>query len=258
MASVSLTAIVLSRRDLGEADRIVTLLTREAGKLDAVAKGARRPGSKSAGVSEAFTEARIQMAEGRRLGIVTQWSVLHSFGELRTDLGMLARASYLCELTDRLVEEHEPCPDAFDLLAAALSLLGLGACAPDTVVHAYEIRLLTERGYAPILDRCVRCSEPVSAANPAGRALHAVSAALGGIVCPSCAGACHDGVRLLPHAVSVLRTLANGAIDDLAALQWARPVSDQVEACVSALVRFHCDREVRSGRFLQVVRMGEG
>src|SRR5579862_2141676 len=104
------TAIVLHRTNLGETDRILTLLGRETGKLNAVAKGARGPKSRLSGVSELFTHSRILLAAGRNLDIVSQGEIRESFPALRTDLALMARATYLCELTDRLTEEREPDP----------------------------------------------------------------------------------------------------------------------------------------------------
>jgi len=260
MAAVSLSAIVLRRRDLGETDRIVTLLTRERGKLDAVAKGARRHGSKSAGASEPFTEARIQFAEGRSLGIVTQWSVVNSFGEIRSDLGLLARASYMCELTDRLVDDHEPCGDVFDLITGGLALMRLGLCAPDTVVHAFEMRLLMQRGYAPSLDSCVRCSAGVSPATDDSKGRYAISPALGGVTCASCcrrdAGAT-TGAGVSPAAVEALQTLASAELSVLGEMVWSRAVAGEVAAALRAFIRYHCDREIKSAGFLAMVRAGE-
>src|SRR5947209_17527381 len=95
-------AIVLRRNDLGETDRILRLLTREAGRVDAVAKGARRGTSKLSGATELFTQSRMLLATGKTLDIVSQCEIRESFPRLRTDLPALARASYLCELVGRM------------------------------------------------------------------------------------------------------------------------------------------------------------
>src|SRR5579863_4167977 len=113
-------AIVLHRTNLGETDKILTLLCRENGKLGAVAKGSRRPGSKLSGATELYTYSRFLLAIGKNLDIVSQCEIRESFPALRGDLALLSRATYLCELTDRLVEEREPNPEVFDMLLSAL------------------------------------------------------------------------------------------------------------------------------------------
>src|SRR5947209_8573031 len=107
MPAYPATGLVLSRRNLGETDRILTLYTREHGKLGAVAKGARRSGSRLSGATEPFTESRFLLATGRSLDIVTQCEVRQSFPGLRTDLEMLARATYFCELLSTFTVERD-------------------------------------------------------------------------------------------------------------------------------------------------------
>ena len=251
MAGVTLHAIVLRRRDLGESDRIVTLLTQERGKLEAVAKGSRKPGSKSSGASEPFTISHIHMAEGRSLGIVTQWLVLEAYADLRAELGLLARASYLCELTDRLVGDGEPCAEVYDLLRGALSLLNLRQGHADSVVHAYELRLLAERGYAPALGACVRCGRAWD-----GMPAH-FSPLMGGLICRRCHSANDDAVAVYPSTVQTLCTLASGELAEIISLTWSRQALLEVETCLNGCVRLRCERDLRTSRFLQMVRSGE-
>jgi DNA repair protein RecO (recombination protein O) len=252
MASHTLTCIVLHRRDLGERDRIVTLLSMERGKLDAVAKGARRPGSKSSGASEVFTEARIEYADGRNLGIVTQWEIVRSYAALRSDLGLLARASYVCELTERLVDHNQPCPDTYDLLSAALTLLEMRHGQPDIIVHAFETRLLSERGYGLNLTACVRCG----ASCTEGRI--ALSARLGGLLCGRCAAAAEDRVWIEPETLETLRQLGSCSLEDLGRMALSGPVATQVDRCLRLCIQSCCEREIRSSHFLAMIRAGEG
>src|SRR5579871_4481700 len=134
MPSYTAAGLVLRRINLGETDKILTLYTREHGKLSAVAKGARRAGSRLSGATELFTYSR----------------------------NLLARATYLCELLDRLTLERDATmsEELCDLTLSALYLLKRAQDYPDGVVHAYELRLLAALGYAPVLDRCVRCGAP--------------------------------------------------------------------------------------------------
>src|SRR5579862_3611183 len=98
MPTYTADSLVLHRLNLGENDRILTLYTREHGKLSAVAKGARRATSRLVGATELFTQARVLLATGRSLDILTQCEIRASFPALRNDLERLARATYLCEL----------------------------------------------------------------------------------------------------------------------------------------------------------------
>ena len=96
MPVYKVNAVVLRRTDLGETDRILRLLTKEAGKVDAVAKGARRGMSRLSGATELFTFSRMLLAVGKSLDIVSQCEIRETFPALRDDLSHLARATYLC------------------------------------------------------------------------------------------------------------------------------------------------------------------
>lgn len=248
MAAYPAEAIVLHRISLGETDRIVTLLTLERGKLHAVAKGSRRPGGKFGGASELFTRSRLLLAEGRNLDIITQCEVVESFMGLRGDLALLARATYLCELVDCLLEEREPDDDVFHLLETALHLLTHCGDGPDVVVHAFELRLLGVRGYAPELGHCVRCGEALP------RRRGGFSPSLGGALCPACRPAAADAVGLGPEGLHWLRELAEG--DPIALVGRAPGVeaARDVQRCLRRFVRYHVERDLKSADFLDMVR----
>ncbi len=157
------TGLVLHRINLGETDKILTLYTRERGKLSAVAKGARRVTSRFSGATELFTVSRLLLATGKSLDIVTQCEIAESFPGLRADLPRLVRATYFCELLDRLTLEHDATAseELFDLTVSALYLLERAEAYPDSIVHSYEMRLMAALGYAPVLDHCVVCGNPL-------------------------------------------------------------------------------------------------
>src|SRR2546423_2355136 len=206
-------SIVLHRTNLGETDKILTLLTRDSGKVSAVAKGSRRPGSRLSGATELSTHSKMLLAIGRNLDIVSQCEIRESFPALRHDLALMTRATYLCELTDRLVEEREPNQEVFDLLLSALYLLQRAPDRPDIIVHAYELRLLAERGYAPELNDCVRCGEHL------GRGRMAFSPSQGGALCAAGRHDAQDAFSVPVEAVELMRALMHAEPADVICLQ---------------------------------------
>jgi DNA repair protein RecO (recombination protein O) len=169
-------AIVLRRTNLGEADRIVTLFTREQGRLPAVAKGARKPKSRFAGRLELFTHLRALLAQGRTLDVVSQVEVIDPFAAVRADLERLGAASFLAEVTDRALPEREPQPAIFAALRQALRTAALGDA--EKAGSWYAAQFLSLSGYGPVTDRCVVCGRPI-------RGAAAFSPALGGSLCPA-------------------------------------------------------------------------
>lgn len=176
MPVYKIEAIVLRRVNLGEADRIVTLFTRDHGRLPAVAKGARKPKSRFAGRLELFTHLRALLAQGRTLDVVSQVEVIDPFPAIRADLERMSAASFLVEVTDRAVPDREPQPALFAALRQALRTAALGDA--EMAGSWYAAQILSLSGYGPVTDRCVICGRPV-------RGGAAFSPALGGSLCPA-------------------------------------------------------------------------
>src|SRR6476620_9112264 len=179
-------AIVLSRFDLGEADRVMTLITPAHGKLKAIAKGIRRPTSRLGGSLEPFAELRVALARGRTFEVVTQVSVGHAWLHLRDSLESAATAWYLAELADRSLEERHAAEPQYLLLRRAYELLD-AEMAPGRVARWYEMHLLDELGQRPEVDRCVECDRVLEA----GERFRWVPP-LGGVVCERSAAPPHE------------------------------------------------------------------
>jgi DNA repair protein RecO (recombination protein O) len=251
MPSYTATGLVLHRLNTGETDKILTLYTREHGKLSVIAKSARKAGSRLTGATELFTETRFLLASGKSLEIVQQTEIQESFPGIRADLEKLARATYLCELLDRLTQESDALqsPELYDLLLSALYLLQRAETYPDAVVHAYELRLLAAIGYAPALENCVRCGEPLTARQVG------FSPALGGALCPADRYRTDDAQGLSIDALKLLRLLAGTVPEQLLTLQPASKIAAEVARVLRWYIRYRADRDLKSLDFLDSLRM---
>jgi DNA repair protein RecO (recombination protein O) len=249
MPVYKVNAIVLRRSDLGETDRILRLLTRETGKVDAVAKGARRGTSRLSGATELFTFSRMLLAVGKSLDIVSQCEIRESFPTLRTGLPTLARAAYLCELADRFAEEREPNPDLFDSLLSALYLLQRNPADPDVIIHSFELHLLSERGYHPELERCVRCGGEVSGSR-AG-----FSPSLGGALCTADRFAADDTIQVASAVLEYMRRFLQAEPAELVALSPDSRVMKQIGQCLRWYIRYRSERDLNSAEFLDMLRI---
>jgi DNA repair protein RecO (recombination protein O) len=250
MPTYTANALVLHRINLGEADRIVTLFTREHGKLSAVGKGARRPRSQFAGTTELFIVSRMLLATGKTLDVITQAEILRSFSALRMNLDLLARATYFCELLDRLTPERYEvsAPELFDLTVAALELLEHATEAPDVAVHAYELNLLTALGYEPALENCVRCGLPLDRF-PVG-----FSPSLGGVLCYADRHRADDARPLTEESLTLLQTLASSDPATLLALRPNARAAADVAKALRWYIRFRTERDLKSADFLDQIR----
>lgn len=246
--SIRVHAIILRHANWGEADRLVTLYTREQGKMRAIAKGARKITSRKAGHLEPFTQVKLQLARGRDLFIVTQADTLDAYQPLRENLVLTGYASYLVELLDRFVyEEGSANPTLFRLLADSLKRLADGE---DTwlAVRYYEIRLLDFLGFRPQLSKCANCGREIKPED------QFFSFSLGGVICLRCG-------QGLPHlksiSVETLKYLRHFQRSGYGEAARARPSADvraETENLMQAYFTYLLERELNSPGFLKSVR----
>src|SRR3954465_3473205 len=219
----STDAIVLSRFDLGEADRVLTLITPGIGKLKAIAKGIRRPTSRVGGSLEPFAELNVALARGRTFDVVTQVSVGHAWLRLRDSLESAATAWYLAELADRSLEERHAAEAVYSLLKRGYELLDAGM-EPGRVARWFEMHLADELGVRPEVDRCVEDGRLLGAEER-----YRWVPPLGGVLCERCPGPPHERVGLSLDGLKLLKAYQWMDVEALAALRIRPEVEREVE-----------------------------
>ena len=233
-------AVVLRTHKLGEADRIITMLSRSRGKVRAVAKGVRRTSSKFGARLEPFSHVDLQFAEGRTLDVVIQVEALDAFGDrLGNDYPAYTAGQVMLETADRLVvEEGEPAVQQYQLLVGALRVLNRGTSdgprAPSMILDSYLLRALAVAGYAPSFTDCARCGlvGPHTGFAPA----------VGGVVCERCRPA--GSARPSPATLLVLGALLEG--DWPATREVPIAVQREASGLTAAYLTWHLDRNLRS------------
>lgn len=228
--------VVLRVQKLGEADRIITLLTRRHGRVRAVGKGVRRTRSKFGARLEPFSHVALQLAQGRSLDVVTEAVGLDGFGAaLAADYGRYTAGTAMLEATERLTaEEGEPALRLYLLLVSALRALADGGRPPTLLLDAFLLRALGQAGYALALDGCARCG----AAGPHP----AFSVAAGGVVCPACRPA--GATAPAPAVLALLAALRDG--DWAGAARSEEPERRVASGLVAASLQWHLERGLRS------------
>lgn len=233
-------ALVLRTHKLGEADRIITFLTREHGKVRAVAKGVRRTSSRFGARLEPFMFVDVQLHVGRNLDIVTQAETVQPYARaIFADYGLYTAGAVMLETADRLVEaEREPSVQQFWLLAGALRALSEHAHAPGLVLDSYLLRALAVAGWAPTFSDCARCGEP----GPH----RAFSVAQGGTVCPRCRPP--GSTAPAQETVDLLAALLSG--DWTVADATDERCRREANGIVAAYSQYHLERALRSLRMV--------
>jgi DNA repair protein RecO (recombination protein O) len=223
--------VVLRTVKLGEADRIVTLVTEGRGKVRAVAKGVRRTKSRFGARLEPLSHVALLCYEGRNLDTITQAEAVEHFRPVREDLERLNRATCLLEVVDAVVQEGEADPRLYQMLLGGLRTLAAGD-AP-LLVPAFFWRLLAQQGFRPLLDHCASCG--------AGGAMVAFDVGEGGVLCPSC----RRGVRITAEALALLRRILGG---DLVAVlaEGSSPAGSELEHLGTRALEHHLERRLRT------------
>ncbi|MGA2036150.1 MAG: DNA repair protein RecO [Acidimicrobiales bacterium] len=225
--------VVLRTLRLGEADRIVTMVTKGQGKVRAVAKGVRRTTSKFGGRLEPLSHVAMQCWQGRELDTVTQVEVLDSFRAVREDLARVAKAFTLLEVVDQLAQERHSNPRLYEMLVGALRSLDT-ADAP-LLVGAFCLKVLALEGSAPIVDCCASCGSEFE--------LVAFDLLEGGVLCRSC----RRGRPVSQDALDVVRRVLGGGLASALA-EPAGPSTDDVTDLDTEAMEVHLERRLRSLR----------
>jgi DNA repair protein RecO (recombination protein O) len=247
MPTYQADAIVLRRLDYGEADRIVTLLTREYGKLAAIAKGARRGKSKVQGSLDLFERSNMMLAKGRNLDVVAQ---VERRGDARHISGNLQRTAYAClvaEVVDKVLEDRHPVDEIFDLVVMTLGDLNIVDRSPRADGAWFLMRILDVLGYLPQLRDCPSCAAELPE-EPGW-----FSPLLGGVLCARCGAHDQAGSPVSVNGLKVMRLMAGGQRELYDRLRLSSELLHEIEQALEAQLEYHLDRHLKSLDFIRSI-----
>ena len=229
-------AIVLRTQKLGEADRIITLLTREHGRIRGVAKGVRRTKSKFGARLEPGSHVDIQLYTGKTFDTVTQVESIFNYGEALTDdYSRWTIAGAILEAAERFTShEHEPALQEFKLVTGAMKALADNKYEPSMILDAYLLRSLAVGGYAPSLTNCSKC-------DTAGPHRY-FSLVGGGSVCADCRPSA--SATPAPETLKLMSDLISGDWESAMASELRN--RREANGLIAAYLQWHLERGLRS------------
>ena len=231
------SGVVLRTYRLGEADRIVVLVTEAHGKVRAVAKGVRRTTSKWGGRLEPLSHVALLLWQGRGdLAVVNQAEVVDHFPSVRGDLERIACGLSMLEVVDQLALEGHPDPGLYRLLVGALRALADVRTDPVMVAPAFFLKVLAHEGTEPVLYACAACGRPDGEVD-----LVAFDATEGGALCRGC----RRGRAVSRDALDVVRAVLGGSLGRVLSAP-RPPCADEVAGLATEAVEAHIDRRLRS------------
>ncbi len=239
MAVYSADAIVIRSREYGESDRLITLFSREKGKIEAIAKGVRKPKSTQRGGTQLFTYADFLLYRGKTLDTVTQAQPRESFAHLWDDFDRTIAAFGIAELLDISTIKEQPEPVLFTLALSFLFILK--HVDPYLAQAAFALRLMYLQGYLPSFDVCTDC----------GRALAGqqafLSAEAGGILCALCKN--NNVVRMLnPGSLALIKQLTRLELDKLDRLRWNKKTREEIMVSLCLFCEDKFERKLQAWR----------
>ena len=250
--SFRVEAVVLRHTDWGEADRLLSLYTRQRGKMRVVAKGVRRIKSRKAGHLEPFTHVLLQLAAARDLPIITQAETVEAYLPLRENLIKTAFAAYVIEVLDRFTYEEESVhPDLFTLLTDTLWRIA-ELEDPWLAIRYYEVHLLNFLGFRPHLFECVACGQEI---RPVPQYF---SPAHGGVLCPRCGDQVKGALPISVTALKYLRHIQRSTYSQAACAHPQPAVRAEMERVMNRYLTFLLERNLHSPDFLRRIQASSG
>lgn len=255
MAVSKTEGIVLKHTNLGEADRILTILTRNNGKIKAIAKGCRKPRSSLLSSSEVFVFSEFVLYKGTNFYHISQAVTRETFYSIRKDLLKLSYATYFAELAETVADEDMPNERLFLLLAKALYYLSTGEIPMGLIHLAYQLKLMDISGYRPNLGRCTLCRK-------AGEDFARFSVESGGVICGECCSGENTGeygntFRIGRNTTDAIKFLLNTEISRLNTRKIDNTTFNEIDKIMRAFIRMHLDKRFKSLDFLDDIKDSE-
>ncbi|GAA4706280.1 DNA repair protein RecO [Brevibacillus fulvus] len=244
--------IVIRSVDYGESSKVLTVFTREHGKIGIMARGAKKTKSRLIAVSQLFSHAYYLCKTGPGSGMpdLSQGEVIESYRDLRQDLLHTAYAAYMAELLDRLTQEREANPYLFELLAMTFHYMNEGK-DPEILCRIFESKMLIVAGIRPHLQGCSNCG--------AEREPYVISVTQGGLLCPQCATLDPYAIAVTPAAWKLLRLFQLFELERLGEIDVKPATRTQLRHVLRSFFDQHLDLHLKTRSFLeQVERMGDG
>ncbi len=226
--------LILRTRPLGEADRLITLLTWDEGKFEAVARGARKTKSRLAGGVDLFTHGRYNFHRGRTWPIITGQETVEHFIRFREDPDLYPYGLYLAEIADRLIVGEGAYPEICDLTLEGWRLL-IENKDRDLLCRAFELKLAHHAGYSPCLQQCAVCDKKEFKTEERV----AFSPHEGGLVCSRCCG--EDAIIIDPGTAALASKLLEAPLSQTGIIRPSGLQKRELNLVISSFLAYHLD-----------------
>lgn len=236
--------IVLKSQDYGETHKIITIFTKDIGKITAIARGANKPKSKLSAVSQVFIKGEFLVYLTKGLGTVQQGQTINSHRYIREDIIKTAYAAYMLELTDKLMDEKTPDLFIYDQLQQTLAWMNEEEAFMIPLLM-YEMKLFAKGGFAPVVDSCVNCGRI--------NELTSFSIQEGGVLCQECYSIDSRAVQLPPNLIKILSIFLHVGLERVGNISIKKQNEQLLRAIFSEYYDVYGGFYLKSRKFLQQI-----
>ncbi len=239
-------AVILKSTRAREADRIITLYTKQFGKKRVMAHGVEKTTSKKRGSVQPFSHSKLLLRRGRDIDTVSQGESIEIFRGLRQSLEGLAIANYLAEMADAFTPEEDPDTVIYQLLLDAFKMLNSGD--RSVITRAFELKLLSRIGYCPDLDECNFCGQPVRQ----GKVFFLPEQ--GGVACELCMPLNSVGIPMSRGALESLKTLLCWDFKRLNQFKVSIDTGKEIKLALRCFAEYHLEKKMKSCKFIDLLQ----
>jgi DNA repair protein RecO (recombination protein O) len=233
--------IIIRTNDYGESNKIITLYSKEMGKVAVMARGAKKPKSRLSSISQIFTYGQFLIQKGSGLGVLNQGEIISTYKYIRSDIFKTAYAAYMIELLDKLTEDGKPSVSLFSFLHTTLTHLNNGV-DPDVLLYIFELRMLRIAGISPEVNCCTNCN--------ATEGEFSFSIEEGGFLCHRCVHIDPYHIRMSTATARIIRLLYLVDIHRLGKISLKEGTKQNLKIIISAYFEKYSGIHLKSKKFL--------
>jgi len=246
MALYRTDAVVLGHRNLGEADKVLTLFSPDKGKIHVVARGVRRPRSPILAGTQLFCYSNFLILENKSLDSISQCEIKESFFRIRQSLEAVAYGLYFAELLRASTPLEDKNKQLFDFFLKTMYLLQESE-NPEVLSRIYEIKLLALNGFTPELFRCVNCGKK-------NFDIIYFSPSMGGILCRDCIEKDKKAVNITTDTLNVMRKMLTKTYEELEDIEIKEYTKQQLQEILELFIEYHIDKKLKTTQFIKDVQ----
>lgn len=238
-------SLIIKSMDYRESDKLVTLFSEKEGKLKAIARGIKKPGSSLRACVQPFCHSLLFFHQGRELDLITQGRLLDFYGNSREDIKRTLHCMYIMELLDKSLMDRAAMPRLYGLTLSILQYINNNGLN-HLVLRYFELQLLIQLGYRPVLDKCVNCGQQGGFKN--------FSLEAGGMLCPDCAAGEQNGIVLYGEVLGLLKLMAHGNLNTLQRVQASGAALEKLELFLERYLEYHLERRFNLKNTIRVLK----